>query len=155
MWDLLLVLNSGFKCHCAQVSRPDFQLFLCKTGSFQLNKTLFQMDATVPPAPDSLVFYSWLIPYRLWRRKQTNHLLSSEYPFNSTYFLIYLHAIKTSKMRFTNNRLTKCDVESVTYGLTAIMLLEILLKTCDMNKCDPFIVHVWLVEILLKKVRHE
>ena len=94
MWDLLLVLNSGFKCHCAQVSRPDFKLFLCKTGSFQLNKTLFQMDATVPPAPDSLVFYSWLIQYRLWRRKQTNHLLSSEYPFNTTYFLIYLHAIK-------------------------------------------------------------
>ena len=32
---------------------------------------------------------------------------------------------------------------------------EILLKKCDMNKCDPFIVEVWLVEILLKKVRYE
>ena len=35
------------------------------------------------------------------------------------------------------------------------MLIEILLKKCDKNKCDPFIVEVWLVEILLKKVRHE
>ena len=35
------------------------------------------------------------------------------------------------------------------------MLIDILLKKYDMNKCDPCIVKVWLIEILLKKVRHE
>ena len=58
-------------------------------------------------------------------------------------------------MRFTNNRLTKCDVESVTYGLTAIMLLEILLKKCDMSKCDPFIPSQLNVnKSFAQKVRH-
>ena len=33
------------------------------------------------------------------------------------------------------------------------MLIDVVLY--DMNKCDPCIVKVWLIEILLKKVRHE